>query len=201
MPDTAKDVSHGLAAARTGSEEALGQILAEFRAYLLAIARQEIPPDLRAKEGASDLVQETLLKAHQHFAQFHGSTEAELRVWLRQILLHTLADFRQRYVAGKRDPRLEVRLAEGGSSADPAGGLLDGAPSPSEQAMKAEQERAVQQALDRLPPDYRAVLLLRIWERLPFEQIGQALGLSPNAAEKLYARAVRKARRELEGHP
>jgi RNA polymerase sigma-70 factor (ECF subfamily) len=177
-------------------------VLAEHQGYLLAIARLHLPPDLQVKEGASDLVQETLLNAHEHFDQFRGGTEVELRAWLRRIFLNKLADLRKRYrPGGKRDPRLEVPLAGEGSSGDPAGAVPDGATSPSGRAMAAEQERAVQQALGRLPPDYRAALLLRIWEGLPFEEVGRALGLSPNAAEKLYARAVRRARRELEGQP
>jgi RNA polymerase sigma-70 factor (ECF subfamily) len=86
MPDTTRDVSQRLAAARGGSREALGQTLAEHQAFLLALARQQLPPDLRAKGGASDLVQETLLNAYEHFAQCRCDTPAQLRAWLRRIL-------------------------------------------------------------------------------------------------------------------
>src|SRR3954467_7106953 len=44
-----------------------------------------------------DLVQEALLKAHQHFDQFQGRTEAELAGWLRQILARCLADLVRKY--------------------------------------------------------------------------------------------------------
>jgi DNA-directed RNA polymerase specialized sigma24 family protein len=59
----------------------------------------------------------------------------------------------------------------------------------------------VRQKLGRLPPHYRRVIELRVWEGLAFEDIGRALGLSANAAEKLYARAVHRARQEWEGRP
>ena len=56
-----------------------------FRHYLLRIAEQELDPDLRAKGGASDLVQLTFLEAQRDFARFHGDTAAELRAWLRRL--------------------------------------------------------------------------------------------------------------------
>jgi DNA-directed RNA polymerase specialized sigma24 family protein len=58
---------------------------------------QELDPELRAKGGGSDLVQETFLKAHRHFDQFHGRAEEELLAWSRRLLLNNLADFRRRY--------------------------------------------------------------------------------------------------------
>jgi RNA polymerase sigma-70 factor (ECF subfamily) len=197
MAETTADVSHWLAAARAGSREALAQLLAEHHALLLALARQQLPAHLQSKGGASDLVQEALLQAYQRFAHSRCRTPAQLRAWLRQILRHQLADFCRRYQgAGKRDPGREVRLAQGRSSAGPA----DGSASPGEQVVADEEDRAVWQTLDRLPPDYRRVLQLRIWEGLPFEGVGRALGLSANAARKLYARAVRRVRVNLESH-
>ena len=56
------------------------------RQYLLMIANEVIGPELQAKLGASDLVQETFVEAHRHLAAFRGKTEGELRAWLRRIL-------------------------------------------------------------------------------------------------------------------
>src|SRR5262249_62211948 len=86
-----------LPAARAGSQEALGRLLEACHGYLLMVARQELPADLQAKGGASDLLQETLMDACRDFAQFRGDTEAELLGWLRQILRNNLAHFNRRY--------------------------------------------------------------------------------------------------------
>jgi hypothetical protein len=51
MFDRGINAARWLAAARAGSKEALGQMLADCRAYLLLIAGQELEPDLRAKAG------------------------------------------------------------------------------------------------------------------------------------------------------
>ena len=75
IPVPSSDVERWLPAARAGSSEALGQMLDAYRAYLLQIAGRELDTQLRAKAGASDLVQETLLEAFRDFAGFHGDTE------------------------------------------------------------------------------------------------------------------------------
>ena len=47
---------------------------------------------MRGQLDPSDIVQQTLLKAHEKFDQFRGSTEHELRGWLRAILARNLVD-------------------------------------------------------------------------------------------------------------
>ena len=67
--------------------------------------------------------------------------------------------------------------------------------------MAAEEDRALEEALGRLPEDYRRVLLWRYREERSFEEIGRLLEKSPNAARKLWQRAVERLRQELAGHP
>src|SRR6476469_3978998 len=97
MADAARGFAEWLPAARGGSAQALGEALEACRVYLQAIAERELDPELRAKGGASDLVQETFLEAHKDFAQFKGDTEDALLAWLRRMLLNNLANFRRRY--------------------------------------------------------------------------------------------------------
>jgi RNA polymerase sigma-70 factor (ECF subfamily) len=202
MADLAPDVAHWLPAARQGSAPARGKVFEACRGYLLMVAHQHLDPDLQAKGGASDLVQQTFLAAEQHFDQFRGTTEAELLGWLRQALLNNLAEFQRHYrQTAKARAALEVPLGGDTSSADPAGRLPDAGPSPSQEAMAREEAEAVQRALERLPDEYRQVILLRHQEELPFEDIGRLMGRSANAAEKLWARAVRRMRQELETPP
>jgi RNA polymerase sigma-70 factor (ECF subfamily) len=124
MRESPNDPTDRLAAARAGSQEALGEALEACRHYLLLIADRELDPDLRAKGGASDLVQETFLEAHRDFPRFEGKTESELLAWLRQLLLHNLSNFTRRYRAtAKREVTREIPLGAGSSSsfAQPAG--------------------------------------------------------------------------------
>src|SRR5438128_1295714 len=104
MTEPSKDAGQILAAARAGSHQALGQALENCRPYLLRVAQDEIDPELRAKGGASDLVQETFLDAQRLFARFRGASEVEWLAWLRQLLLHNVGDFARRFRGtGKRN--------------------------------------------------------------------------------------------------
>jgi RNA polymerase sigma-70 factor (ECF subfamily) len=196
------DAVQRLAAARAGSREDLGQALQACRGYLMLLAERELDPDLRAKGGASDLVQETFLEAQKDFAHFQGNSEDELRAWLRQILLHNLANFARRYRAtAKRRLGREVALDVSGSSTDREGGLLLDALSPSGVAMEEEQAQALRRAMERLPDDYRQVILLRYQEQRPFEEIAPLMHRSHEAVRSLWARAIRRLRQDMKSSP
>ena len=66
--------------------------LERYRAYLHLLARLQLDPRLQSKLDASDVVQQTLVKAHNGRGQFRGQTDAELAGWLRRILANTLTD-------------------------------------------------------------------------------------------------------------
>jgi RNA polymerase sigma-70 factor (ECF subfamily) len=185
--------------ARGPSREELGRALESCRGYLLSVAEGELAPELRAKGGASDLVQETLLEAYRDFDRFRGGSEDELLAWLRRLLLNNLANFVRSYRGtGKRQLDREVALAAGDSGGTTPGPAAE-TPSPSGQVMADEQTRQLQAALARLPEDYRAVLTLRYTEELPFEEVAARMGRSSNAVRKLWARAVERLQQELEG--
>ncbi|MBV8881889.1 MAG: RNA polymerase subunit sigma-70, partial [Planctomycetaceae bacterium] len=95
--------------------------LDRFREYLRLLARLQFEPRLRAKLDASDIVQGTLLEAHQSRGQFRGSTEAELMAWLRKILSRNLADAVKEYGRAKRDAGRERSME---AEVDQASGRL-----------------------------------------------------------------------------
>jgi RNA polymerase sigma-70 factor (ECF subfamily) len=99
-----------LARARAGDDAARDQLLELYRNYLRFMARALISQPLQARLDASDLVQETYLKADRALAGFLGSSEPELVAWLRQILVRTLADQVKRHRTKARDYRREEPL-------------------------------------------------------------------------------------------
>jgi RNA polymerase sigma-70 factor (ECF subfamily) len=188
-----------LVAARAGSTEALGQSLEQFRRYLLGLARHAVGQGLRSKGGASDLVQETFLEAQRRFDQFEGASEAQLRAWLRCLLLHRAAKLGRRYNStAKRQVSREVSLGGSGRAVRPSE-IAGPAPTPSVAAMSAEQADLLRRAIDRLPADYRQVMTLRYMDGLAFDEIGRRLGRSADAARMVWARAVERLKNELNG--
>jgi RNA polymerase sigma-70 factor, ECF subfamily len=179
--------------ARQGDVEAIGRALEPFRAYLLLVANEELAPTLRAKVGASDLVQEAFLGAHCDLASFRGRTEAEWRMWLRGILTHLLANHRRRYrTAGKRRVDREVPLAS-----TPRRELPSPIPSPSAKMARDEAELALISALEGLEEHHRDVVLWRHRDRLPFDEIGRRMSISADAARKQWGRALLALQKEL----
>jgi RNA polymerase sigma-70 factor, ECF subfamily len=188
-----------LNAARAGSADALGEALQVYRGYLMLIAEEELEPDLRAKSGPSDLVQETFVKAQRDFAGFRGGTEAEWRAWLRRILLNALADLRDHYRGtAKRRVDREVALTPDDSSQEPGGNLAADQLTPSKWAVEQEQTEALRRLLEALPEDYRLVLRLRYEEDRSFEEISRVMNRSVNAVQKLWARAVARVQQDWE---
>jgi RNA polymerase sigma-70 factor, ECF subfamily len=198
--ETDIDVEQLLGLARDGDEVALGQLLELYRGYLSLLARLQIGRRLQGKVDQSDLVQDTFLEAHRHFAQFRGTAEAELVCWLRQILAGLLANLvRKYYGTQRRDLRLERDLAQ---ELDQSSRTLDrsmAAPhsTPSQRAMRREQAVLLANALEQLPDDYREVIILRHLEGLSFAQVSQRMGRSVDSVKNLWARALAQLRRSL----
>ena len=198
MTDPGGDAAQWLDLARAGSPEALGQVLETFRGYLLLVANRELDPELRAKGGGSDVVQDTFLEAQRDFGQFHGASVDELRAWLRRLLLNNVANFTRQYrQRAKRDVGREIPLEAGGSSHERGAGLAANTVSPSGAALAHEQAEALARALERLPADYRKVLAYRHDEQLTFEEIGQRMQRTANAARMLWLRAVERLQQEM----
>jgi RNA polymerase sigma-70 factor (ECF subfamily) len=172
-----------------------------YRDLLCVLARQiQMDPRLRRRFDASDLVQETLLKATQNLQQFRGGTEAELVRWLQGILENALADAIRKARAQKRDVAQEEVLAAvvSDSSARLQNWLVAPDSSPSQRAQREEQLLRLAAALEKLPPDQRDVLLLRDSLDTPIRAIAEQLGRSEKAVAGLLLRGRRKLRELLE---
>jgi RNA polymerase sigma-70 factor (ECF subfamily) len=182
--------------------EDAGRMLAGCRQYLLMVANDVIGTELRAKLGASDLVQDTFLEAQRHISIFRGKTRAEMRAWLRSILECRLANVRRSYLATEkraafREVTLDTLLAGRGANDQV---LKSGALSPSNHALRNEWNLALEQALSRLPDHYRHAIAWRHQEQLSWHEIGQRLGCTADAARKVWTRGIQHLRRELAAH-
>ena len=189
-----------LAEARDGNRHSVGELLTQYRNYLLLLATTHIESRLQPRVSPSDIVQETMLKAHRHFAQFRGQTERELLGWLRQILVANLAQFVQHYLlTAKRDIRREVSLDRLGAAIEDSSSRLKSIAtaadrSPSDAAEQREQAVVLADKLAQLPPHYREVLVLRNIRGLSFEETAVQLDRPVGATRMLWLRAIEKLR-------
>jgi RNA polymerase sigma-70 factor (ECF subfamily) len=183
-------------AAHNGSSEALGELLDQWRNYLLLVATQELGDDLAAKAGASDVVQNAFAQAQQSFPGFSGKSQEELTAWLRQILLRQVFALRRQFDRNtKRDVRREQSLDGDHRLEVLVNSLAGEGECPASRVATNEDFQVVSRALDSLPDEYRQVIRLRYWENLTFEEIGTRTGKSADAVRKCWFRAAQKLAR------
>ena len=189
-----------LAAAREGDRQSIGELLQHYRNYLMALAASQIESPLRPRVSPSDVVQEAMLRAARHFAQFQGASEKELIGWLRQILATSLSKFVEQHVlAAKRDVRKEFSIEQfGAACGEFTGGarsVLDArAETPSAAVQRSEDAALLEERLAQLPSMYREVLVLRNLQGLAFEEIAERMERSPGAVRMLWLRAIERLR-------
>jgi RNA polymerase sigma-70 factor (ECF subfamily) len=145
-------------------------------------------------ETARDIVQETFLSAYRGFKDFRG--DAQLSTWLYTIAAHACIRMRRKR---KGAPDRELSLEEFIPTSDgefrlqiPVEGL-----SPEEALQNKELRRILDQAIGKLPPKYRVVLVLRDMEGLSAKEVGMILRLNERAVKSRLHRARLFVRREL----
>ena len=171
-----------------------------FRQYLRVLARVQLSPLLRGKIDPSDVVQETLLKAHENRQQFRGTTEAELTAWLRRILVNTMTDAVRRFSGDGRDVGREISLEAVEQSSARLEALLasDPSASPSQRGVHEEQLERLAEALSQLTEDQRTAVELHHLQGCTLETIAEEMGRSKSSVGGLLPRGMSKLRQLLE---
>jgi RNA polymerase sigma-70 factor (ECF subfamily) len=174
--------------------------LESYRDYLRLLARLQLSPVLRGKIDPSDVVQETLLRAHQKVGQFRGHTEAELAVWLRRILLNHLREAMRKFGSAAQISTQQWSLQKSleQSSARLEAWLASDHSSPSEQAIRHEELVRLSEALFQLPENQRMALELKHLQSWPVEAIARQMELSKSAVGGLLRRGMKKLRELME---
>jgi RNA polymerase sigma-70 factor (ECF subfamily) len=190
-----------LSQAKAGSGAALSRLLERHRGALEVQARLQVGHRLRAKLDFEDLMQELSLEAHRDIAQFRGRSEGEFACWLRKVFAAILSNQVRHYLGTRRrDLRRERRIVVGRedtsrAAIDPR--MVAPQSSPSQQAARRERAELLAQAMDRLPPAYREVILLRNLEGLSFAEVAARTGRTEDSVKNIWLRALNRLRRML----
>lgn len=146
----------------------------------------------RNRDVAEDIVQETFLAALKSAKGFRGRSSAY--TWLCSIAYHKVADHyrrqsreRKRMVSGVDVDTIDVSENPGRQ------------PQPDSLIESAETRQVVNEALSKLPWDYRQVLILKYVEELSVQEISQIMDRSPKSIEGLLTRSRRALQTQLGG--
>ena len=180
-------------AARNGCDESLAWIIQQLRDYLLLVARSQIGHQVRSKFSGSDVVQMSLIDASNSISQFNGSSEAEIRAWMKEIILHNLTDESRRYTRTKR------RAIGREQSMDQVTLVLpdEVGETPSVMLRRKESDSQLRRLIERLPLQQRRAVEGRHRYGFSYTEIAEQLGVSENAARSAYSVGKRKLREWL----
>lgn len=177
--------------------------IGRLRPWLQMVADRELPDRLRGRVDASDIVQQTLLKAWQAESQFVGETDQQRLAWLRTIVKNTIRDHQRRLLgtdkrgAGRERAATDLFGNEGAGLSQRA---IEPAATVGGELMAAEQRVELDRVLASLPTDQRKVIELRHFEELSFAEIAKQLSRSEPAVRMLWVRALRSLQTQSSAH-
>ena len=175
-------------------------LLQPYRGYLWALAHAQLDPQLKRQLDASDIVQQTLLRAHAALPGLRDRSPKVLVAWLRQILATELADQIRRFHRSKRDIAREQSLSASidQSAAGLENWLAADHTSPSMAAERNEHLLHLANALAELPEEQREVVILKHIRDRTLQQIADESGRTVPAVAGLLRRGLAKLREILE---
>lgn len=174
---------------RAGDAAAFESLVRRHGGRMLATARRMLPTE----DDARDVVQEALLSAFRSICSFEGA--ARLSTWLHRIVVNA-ALMKLRGGRRRREESIEDLLPcfdDDGHFTEPVTSWGADADTLLE---RHETRAAVRRAIQRLPEQYRTVLVLRDMEELDTDETAAVLLLKPNAVKTRLHRA-RQALRTL----
>jgi RNA polymerase sigma-70 factor (ECF subfamily) len=167
---------------RAGDECAFEDLIRKFGSRLLAVARRFVRND----EDAQDIVQSAYLSAFRALDQFEGN--CQLSTWLHRIVVNT-ALMKLRSKRRKPEESIEDLLPAFQEDGHHVEQFADWT-MPADQLIERNETRAfVRACIDRLPENYRTVLLLRDIEERSTQDVADALSMTSTAVKVRLHRA------------
>ena len=178
---------------QAGDSGAFEALVRQHSMPLLRVARRI----LRSEEDARDAVQDAFVSAYKSIGRF--ASTSRLSTWLHRIVVNASL---MRLRTQRRHPEEDIeshlpRFLEDGHQVAPSVAWGESA---DEMVEREEMRGIVRAAIDRLPEQYRIVLLLRDIEEMTTEETAEALGITANAVKIRLHRARQALRTLLDPH-
>lgn len=192
MPEMSDPAEPGEPAGGTGSPvDPEGLFRRNYRKVYYRFLAWKTRPD-----EAEDLTQETFLRAYRGIADFRA--DASESTWLFEIAHNVFKNYLRDKKAKKRDaPEVSLDAKTSGEEKDgPTPEPTDADPLPLELVLDAENKRLLRQAIEKLPPQRRQAVELRL-QGLRYNEIAPLMGLSIETVKSHLHQAREALRKEL----
>ena len=170
--------------AQQDDERAFGKLVERYETKVYSLAMKM----LRNPEDAEDVLQDTFLRAYRGIKSFQGNST--FSTWIYRITANS-ALMRLRK---KKLPT--VSIDDAGERETPIN-IADWSPGPVEQLLTQETQKAMDEAIEALPPEFKQVFILRDVEELSNSEVAEILDLSVAAVKSRLHRARLKVRNRL----
>ena len=177
--------------AKEGSNEAIGDLFERVGGKLHALIRSRMSGNLDRRVDAEDVLQNTMLKAFDNIDRFDGSGPTTLLGWMAIIANNEVRDQARFHKRDRRDIRQNTAIATKHNH------LAEQIRSQTSLLMLKQRSQQLDDALKKLEPDHREVILLRKFEDLSFKEIGDRMGRTSDASRMLLARAMTRLTSEM----
>jgi RNA polymerase sigma-70 factor, ECF subfamily len=149
-------------------------------------------------EEASDLTQETFLRAFQSISRFRG--EANLKTWLYRIAVNQARNRWRWWRRRKRELTVSLDATDERQDQPLVATLRnDDAIDPEQETLAKEREGQLREALQGLRQSYREAVILRDVEGFSYEEVAETLQISIGTVKSRISRGRLEMRRKLEG--
>lgn len=189
---------------QNSATEKVAAALLTHRQRLWRLVHFRLHECLRSRVDAEDVLQEAYLDACQRAEHFpDDGTEY---IWLRLIVLQTLADAHRRHLGTqKRSVAREIRSPDVNNgqttSLSIVGRLLGHLTSPSQAAIREELGEQLRRAIEAMGQLDAEVLALRHFEELTNQEVASVLNLTEKTASIRYVRALQRLRSLIQQFP
>jgi RNA polymerase sigma-70 factor (ECF subfamily) len=183
-----------------GDAAAFDELFGRHRPALRRVVERRLGPALRHRVDPSDVVQEAQVEALQRLEEYAVRRPMPFRSWLLRTALQRVGKLRRHASAARRDRGRERPLEVPDDSASRPQGLappVAAGPTPSQQAAARDAAGRLHVVLGLLPEPDRAILAMRTFEGLSYEEVAARLQIEPAAARKRYGRALLRLRASM----
>ena len=174
-----------------GDREALNDLCDRYLTRVLSVVRIRLGQNLRQKVESWDIVQDVMIDALRGVEKFDFRSEGAFLKYLNKVVENRIRDEADKWAAKKRDAQREVALdgARSDQSANPL--KISGAvPTPSRVASLAEDLLQLEAAIERLPEEYRELVIALKLEGRTWQELAEEMGKSPDAIRMQANRAL-----------